>query len=97
MEEKYAKMLDYNQKKELRKKSSAHIASFVLGLFSLLTGLFWYIGLPTGILAIIFGATSARRTGSRLGKAGFILGIIGVVGCVFIYSSIVLIYLLENL
>lgn len=86
---------DYEAKADARKHSSMHIAGFVLGIVSILTQFFWYIALPTGILAIIFGAKSAHRTGSRLGKAGLILGIIGLSGCVLIYVSIILISLLS--
>ncbi|MBQ6321088.1 DUF4190 domain-containing protein [Candidatus Saccharibacteria bacterium] len=97
MEEKYAKMLDYNQKKELRKKSSGHIASFVLGLFAVLGVLFWYVSLPCGILAIVLGAKSARRTGSKLAKAGLILGIIGLVISLFLYVTVLFLSLLQYL
>ena len=47
-----------------------NIASLVLGIISIITALFWYIALPTGILAIVFGVKSAIRTGSKIGKAG---------------------------
>ena len=54
------------------------VDSLVLGILSILTALFWYITLPSGILAIIFGVKSAHKTGSKIGKAGMILGIIGL-------------------
>lgn len=97
LEAKYEKMLEYNKKDEVRKKSSMHVAAFILGLASILSPLFYYICLPTGILAIVFGAKSVKRTGSRLAKAGFILGIIGLVFCLFAYISIIFISLLTEL
>lgn len=87
----------YEDKADERKHSSLHIAGFVLGLISLLANLFWYISLPTGILAIVFGAKSTKRTGSKLGKAGLILGIIGLSACTFVYVSIIFIAMLHYL
>ena len=74
-----------------------NIASLVLGIISIVTAAFWYITLPTGILAIIFGVKTARKTGSKLGKAGLITGIIGLSLFVFIYFSLILILILANI
>ena len=78
-------------------KSSMGVASLVLGIISIVTALFWYITLPTGILAIVFGAKSVKKVGSKLGKAGLITGIIGVSIFAFIYISLILILLLASL
>lgn len=80
-----------------KNKSSMGIASLVLGIISVLTALFWYITVPTGILAIIFGAKSAKKTGSRLGKAGLINGIVGLALWAFIYISLILLMMLASL
>ena len=56
-----------------KKKSAMGIAGFVLGIISILWSFCWYITLPAGVLAIIFGAKSAKKTGSKLGKSGLIL------------------------
>ena len=70
-----------------KEKSTIGIAGFVLGIISILSALFWYITLPSGILAIIFGAKSVKRIGSKLGKAGMILGIVGLsIICIYIYK-----------
>ena len=78
-------------------KSGMHVASLVLGIISIVTSLFWYITLPTGILAIIFGVKSAKRTGSRIGKAGMITGIVGLSLFAFIYIGMILLIVLSNL
>ncbi len=78
-------------------KSVMHIASLVLGIISIVSALFWYITLPTGILAIIFGVKSANRTGSKIGKAGMITGIIGLALFAFIYIGLTLILILANI
>ncbi len=77
-------------------KNVMHIASLVLGIVSIISSLFWYITLPTGILAIIFGVKSAKRTGSKIGKAGMITGIVGLSLFAFIYISMILIILTNN-
>ena len=80
-----------------KEKSTIGIAGFVLGIISILSALFWYITLPSGILAIIFGAKSVKRIGSKLGKAGMILGIVGLSIFAFIYISLVMLITLSNL
>ncbi len=80
-----------------KNKSAMGIAGFVLGIISTLSTLFWYITLPTGVLAIIFGAKSSKKTGSKLGKAGMILGIIGLSIFAFIYISLVMLIALSTL
>lgn len=80
-----------------KNKSAMGIAGFVLGIISILSTLFWYITLPTGVLAIIFGAKSSKKTGSKLGKAGMILGIVGLSIFAFIYISLIMLITLSNL
>ena len=82
---------------ETKNKSGKPVAALVLGIISIVFASFWYISLPTGIIAIVFGAKSARKLGSKLGKAGLILGIIGVSLCAFQYISMLLILLLANI
>lgn len=60
------------------------VASLVLGLVSLVLMCIWYIALPCGILAIVFGCIArgnAKRGAPRGGMAtaGLVLGIFGVV------------------
>ena len=80
-----------------KNKSVMGVAALVLGIISTLSILFWYITLPTGVLAIIFGAKSSKKTGSKLGKAGMILGIVGLSIFAFIYISLVMLITLSNL
>lgn len=69
----------------------------MLGIISIVFSFFWYITLPTGILAIIFGVKSAKRTESRIGKAGMIKGIVGLSLFAFIYVGMILLIILSNL
>ena len=76
--------------KELKKKSSHGAAALVLGILSIVFSAFWYISLPAGILAIVFGRKGVKQVGSKLAKAGFILGIIGLSLFVLLYVSFIL-------
>lgn len=86
-----------NMEENNKNKTTLHIASLVLGIISIVMSLFWYITLPTGILAIIFGVKSVKKTGSKIGKAGFITGIIGLSIFAFIYISLFMIILLSSI
>ena len=81
----------------LKSKSSLGVASLVLGIISIVFSLFWYITLPCGILAIVFGKKAINRVGSKLGKAGLILGIIGLSLFVFIYLSLIWLMIASSL
>ena len=77
-----------------KRRTGMSVAALTLGIVSIIFGLFWYICIPTGILAIVFGAKTAREMGSKLGKAGLITGIIGLSICAFLYISMVLLILI---
>ena len=73
---------------EINKKNSAMaVAALPLGIISIVLSLFWYVTLPTGILAIVFGSKSTRKYGSKLGKSGLITGIVGLSLFAFIYIT----------
>ena len=63
--------------------SGLAIASMVLGIVSLFFCI-WYIAIPCGILAIIFGVIAGNKAKAGLGggegmaKAGLIMGVIGL-------------------
>ena len=81
---------------ELKNKSGMPVASLVLGIISIVTNLFWYLTLPTGILAIIFGVKSIRKMGSKLGKAGMICGIVGLSIFILVYAGMISLIIMEN-
>lgn len=75
---------------EMKTKSASGIASLVLGIISTISALFWYVTVPTGILAIVFGVKGIKSVGSKVGKAGMILGIVGLSLFILIYIGIIL-------
>ena len=81
---------------EIKNKSSLGVAAITLGIISVVFTLFWYITIPSGILSIVLGRKAISRVGSKLGKAGFILGIIGLSIFTFIYLSIIAMILIGN-
>ena len=78
-------------------KSAMQVASFVLGILSILGVMFYYITLPCGILAIIFGVKSKKRYKSKLGLTGMILGIIGLSIFVVIYGLFISAVVINNI
>ena len=79
---------------EIKSKSSLGIAALTLGIISVVSTLFWYITVPTGILSIVLGRKAISKVGSKLGKAGFILGIVGLSIFAFIYLSMIAVMLI---
>ena len=82
---------------EENNKYVMHIVSLVLGIISIVTALFCYMTIPTGVIAIILGVKSARKFGSKIGKAGMITGIVGLSLFAFIYLMIIQMIILSNI
>ena len=71
---------------EEKKNSSAlNISGFVCGIISIISAMFYYISIPTGIISIVCAAKVIKRSGSKLAKAGLVLGIVGLSMCLLIY------------
>lgn len=73
-----------------------HIISLVLGIISIIFSTFWYISIPSGIIALIFGVKSAKKFNSKIGKAGLITGIIGLSICTFLYITFIILLIVNN-
>jgi hypothetical protein len=74
----------------------SHVVSLVLGIISIVTILFWYISMPSGIISIVLGAKSYKRYDKKVGLAGMITGIVGLSLCLLIYISLIIIVIIEN-
>ena len=81
---------------ENRKSPVLNISGFVCGIISILTVLFYYISIPTGIISIICSAKGIKKSSSKLAKAGLVLGIIGLSLCTLIYIFFVTVIVLNN-
>ena len=84
------------KKNEKDERIVSHVASLVLGIVSIISLLFWYISLPTGITAIVLGVKSYKKYGKKMGIAGLVTGIVGVSLCLLIYLSLLIIIILQN-
>lgn len=68
------------EKKEQPKprKKGLCIASMVLGIVTLVLFCIWYISIPCGILAIVFGALGVKTIDKGMAIAGIVTGAIGL-------------------
>ena len=82
---------------KIKENKAGRIASLVLGIISIVLSFFYYISIPSGILAIVLGYNGIKKYDSGLAKAGFVLGIIGLVLCVAIYGFITCTLVLFNM
>ena len=78
------------------KKSGKGAAALTLGIISIVAAIFWYISLPTGILAIVLGTKAIKKEGSKTGRAGLVTGIIGLSLLAAIYLTLILALLMGN-
>lgn len=72
------------------KKSGLSVASLTLGIISLILYGFWYVTMPAGILALIFGGKAVKKTGSKLAKAGIITATVGLSLFILYYGAAIL-------
>ncbi len=71
-------MQNFNNGQPVNEKKGLAIASMVLGIIALVLLCVWYISIPCGILAIVFGIISKKKTKSGMAVAGFVTGIIAI-------------------
>ena len=73
-----------------------HITSIVLGIISIVTMLFWYISIPTGVTSIVLGVKSYKKYDKKIGLAGMITGIVGLSLCSLIYITLIILTIIQN-
>lgn len=81
--------------KQIIKRSPYGVVSLTLGIISIVMALFWFISIPTSILAIIFGNKGRKIYGSKTSIAGMVTGIIGA-SITSIYMLYIIVVLLVN-
>lgn len=77
--------LDMNSGDTITERKGFNITSLVLGIISVICFCWWYVSIPTGIIAIIFSIAGKNDAGRGMGVAGMVLGIIGLVLCIALY------------
>ena len=83
-------------KKKEENRIVAHVVSLVLGIISIVTGFFWYISVPSGIVSIVLGTKSYKKFGKKIGLAGLITGIVGLSLCLLFYITVIILVILQN-
>lgn len=77
-----------NKTAPVKDRKGLAISSMVLGIIALVFFCLWYISIPCGILAIVFGILSIKSTGKGMAIAGLVTGSIGFVLTVLIFVSL---------
>ena len=67
-------------------------SALTLGILSIVFFVFFYISIPTGVLAIVFGSKSIRETKRKNGKPGFVTGIVGVSLCLALHITMIVLF-----
>ena len=70
-------------------KKGFSIAALVLGIIAIVLCCIWYISVPCGILAIIFGIIGIKSSKKGMSIAGLITGAIGLVISILIFIALV--------
>ncbi len=65
-------------------KKGFSIAALVLGIVAIVLCCIWYISIPCGILAIVFGAIGLKSSKRGMSISGIVTGIIGMIISIFI-------------
>ena len=76
-----------NTENQKDKKGMA-LAGMILGIVTIVLCFIFYISIPCGILAIIFGAMSLKSTNRGMALAGVITGIVGIILTIVIFAVI---------
>lgn len=70
-------------------KKGFSIAALVLGIIAIVLCCIWYISIPCGILAIIFGIVGIKSSKKGMSIAGLITGAVGLVISIIIFIALV--------
>lgn len=71
-----------------KNKKGLCIASLVLGIVSLVLFCIWYLSIPCGILAIIFGVLGIKSMNKGMAVAGLVTGAIGLLVSMIVVISL---------
>jgi hypothetical protein len=64
--------------------SGLSIASLILGIIGLLSSLIWFIAIPFGLMALIFGLIGRGKGGKGMATTGIITGSLAIVATIII-------------
>lgn len=79
-----------NVNQQPKDKKGFSIAALVLGIVAIVLCCVWYISIPCGILAIVFGAIGLKSSKRGMSISGIVTGIIGMIISIFIIFMLVI-------
>ncbi len=88
--------LNGNNKPVQKNRNGFAIASLVLGILSIVLSCLWFISIPCGILAIIFGGLGMKSEKRGLAIAGIVTGIIGTIALIIILVASLGVYIFNS-
>lgn len=89
-EKKVEEVTTNNSTETTVERKGFNVTALVLGIISIICFCWWYVAIPSGIIAIIFSIAGKNDAGRGMGVAGLVLGIIGLVLCVALYLLAIL-------
>lgn len=75
----------------MKDKKGFSIAALVLGIVAIVLCCIWYISIPCGILAIVFGILGIKSSKRGMSIAGLVTGAIGLIVAIIIFFALVII------
>lgn len=75
----------------VKDKKGFAIAALVLGIIAVVLCCIWYVSIPCGILAIIFGILGIKSSKKGMSIAGLVTGAIGLIVSIIIFFALVII------
>lgn len=75
----------------VKDKKGFAIAALVLGIIAIVLCCIWYISIPCGILAVIFGILGIKSSKKGMSIAGLVTGAIGLIVSIIIFFALVII------
>ena len=75
-----------NTSNNSNKTYGLNIAALVLGIVSIVLWCVWFISIPCGILALIFGIIGVKKPGKAMGITGVVTGAITIAIWIFIFT-----------
>ena len=89
MEENKDDIIEVEKVEETNDKKGFSIAALVLGIIAIVFCCVWYISIPCGILAIIFGIVGIKSSKKGMSIAGLITGSIGLIISIIMFVALV--------
>lgn len=72
------------------------IMTLIVSIVSVFVGTIWYLALTLGIVTLILSLKRIRESGAVIAKVSTSFSIVGIVNCVFIYITTIMIIIING-